>query len=271
MPPPGQSHFRVIQRMNDDIKDPDRAHIGSPQYNLAASRSVERGYFQGRQVSKPGPSDLAATHVAPDAGIKHTLGRAARQLYSVDPVEYQIGLDTINLLVRNVQARNAVLCIQPNLFVTTKGVGKRRTGNTTHRHASDSSKKIKHAHKAFLTKVEADSRPDEIEAALQRLHDALSLAPGNLPDYGRHREFNQPVSDRYHLNATRSGHLTPISNLAADMGLDNTGVAVSRRGHYLITRQGGFFPIARLDPDTYGRLDQVGFSPTPIRSPRAND
>jgi hypothetical protein len=260
---------RVIQRMeiDDDISDPDRAPIGSRGYNLAASRSVEFGYFSGGQVSKPGRADLAATHVAPDAGIKHTLGNAARNLYSDDEATRNRGADTIDRLVRNVQARNAVICFQPDFAVTAKGIGKPRKGNTAHQHALESSEEINQAHKDFYEKYWTDAHQYIMDQALQALHDALSVAPGNLPDYGLHQKFNQPVSDRYHLNIDGNGTLTPISDIAVDMGLENTGVAVSRHGNNLITRQGGFFPVANLDPASNRKMSAVGYSRTGIDSP----
>jgi hypothetical protein len=269
-PPP--VHGRAIQRMewDDGISTPDRAIIPTAGYNFAASRSVEMGYFPGSQVSRPGPSDLAATHVAPDAGIKHTLTNACRKLLNEhsDPDLIQEGIATINRLVENTKIRNAIILARDNFPVVSKGIGKPRKGKTAHSHAEESNEDIDRAYSALESALNTG---EDLDQALQNLHDAISVAPGNLPDYGLHRMFNQPVSDRYHLNVDGSGRLTPISDTAADMGLDDTGVAVSAHGNNLIVRQGGFFPIVNLDQATALKLAAVGYSRTGIASPPAID
>ena len=223
------------------------------------------GYFTGGQVSKPGPSDLAATHVAPDAGIKHTLANACRELLNEhsDPYLIQKGIATINRLVENTKIRNEFVLAADDFPVVSKGIGKPRKGKTAHSHAEESNEEIDRAHEAL---DEAFSKGD-LNRALQNLHDALSTAPGNLPDYGLHRMFNQPVSDRYHLNVSKSGSLTPISESAVDMGLDDTRIAVSTHGNYLIIRQGGFFPVSGLSDSAKLKLANVGPGRTGIDSP----
>lgn len=251
---------------DDGVNTPDRATIPTGGYNFAASRSVEMGYFTGSQVSKPGPSDLAATHVAPDAGIKHTLANACREIlneYS-DSDLIEKGTATINRLVANTKIRNAFILAADDFPVVSKGIGKPRKGKTTHNHANESNEEIDRAHEAL---GEALSGTGDLNQALQNLHDALSTAPGNLPDYGLHRMFNQPVSDRYHLNVSNSGSLTPISESAVDMGLDDTRIALSTHGNNLITRQGGFFPVSGLSQSAKLKLASVGTSRTGIDSP----
>lgn len=254
----------------DGVRTPDRATIPTGGYNFAASRSVGMGYFTGGQVSKPGPSDLAATHVAPDAGLKHTLANACRQILNEhsDSGLIDKGIATINRLVENTKIRNAFVLAADDFPVVSKGIGKPRKGKTAHSHATESDGEIDRAHGAL---DEALSGQGDIDEALQNLHNALSTAPGNLPDYGLHRMFNQPVSDRYHLNVSKSGSLTPISGSAVDMGLDNTGIAVSTHGNYLITRQGGFFPVSSLSQSAKLKLAGVGPSRTGIDSPPSND
>lgn len=262
----------VIQRMDwdDGVSTPDRAIIPTGGYNFAASRSVEMGYFTGGQVSKPGPSDLAATHVAPDAGIKHTLANACREVRNEhsDPHLIEKGHATISRLVENTKIRNEFVLAADDFPVVSKGIGKARKGNTAHSRARESNEEINRAHEALDTAL---SGTGDLDQALQNLHDELSTAPGNLPDYGLHRMFNQPVSDRYHLNVSGSGSLTPISGIAVDMGLDGTRIAVSTHGNYLITRQGGFFPVSGLSQSARLKLAGVGAGHTGIDSPPATD
>lgn len=272
-PPPPQCGRGAIQRMMDEDDDygvstPTRAKIPTAAYNFAASYSVEMGYFSGSQVSKPGGSDLAATHVAPDAGIKHTLANACREIASGQQPVFQKGRKTIDRLVENTKLRNEIILANDDHDVVSKGVGKVRKGKTAHSHAKESNQEIDNAYELLCAALNGER---DIDPALQKLHEALSTAPGNLPDYGLHSMFNQPVSDRYHLNATDSGSLTPISDLAADMGLDDTGIAVSAHGKYLITRQGGFFPVEDLSAGTKTKLKKVGASRTGIESPPADD
>lgn len=273
------TRYGVVQRMEDttmgdewtinDLGNPERATIGTAAYNFSASRSVEMGYFVGSQVSKPSQSDLAATHVAPDAGIKRTLGNAARKVLSTNGYNKEAH-DTFQRLAFNTKFRNDMVLLQDDFDVVAKGVGKRRKGHTAHQHATESNQEIDKTHEKFLEAL-GTGDPWLIDPALQAFHDALSTAPGNLPDYGLHRMFNQPVSDRYHLNATGSGSLTPISDVAVEMGLEGTGVAVSKHGHYLITRQGGYFPIADLDPAAHSKMSKVGYDRTGIASPPTTD
>jgi hypothetical protein len=250
------------------VSTPTRAVIPTAAYNFAASYSVENGYFSGSQVSKPGASDLAATHVAPDAGIKHTLTNACREIASGHLFYIDKGWKTIDRLVENTKLRNEIILANDDHAVVSKGIGKPRKGKTAHSHARESNEEID---QAYGTLGEALIGQGDIDQALQGLHNALSTAPGNLPDYGLHSMFNQPVSDRYHFNATSSGALTPISDAAADMGLDDIGVAVSAHGNNLITRQGGFFPIKDLNSGAKTKLTKVGASRTGIESPPTFD
>lgn len=269
----------VIQRMQvedeieydmDYVETPDRADIPTSGYNFAASRSVEMSYFTGKQVSKPGVSDLAATHVAPDAGIKHTLARACNLIASgKDPAE---GFRIIDRLITNTKIRNGIILANDDFPVVSKGIGKPRKGKTAHAHAAESDKEIDKAAEALYAEYGTDD-PNwaVVDELAQELHNELSTAPGNLPDYGLHRMFNQPVSDRYHLNVSGSGSFTPFSDSAADMGLDGIGIAVSKHGNNIITRQGGFFPVSKLSASATQKLVKVGASRTGIDSPPATD
>lgn len=257
--------------MDYEFETPERADIPTSAYNFAATRSVAVGYFSGSQVSKPGASDLAATHVAPDAGIKHTLTTACQQIFNPtsDSSLIEKGIATIERLVVNTKIRNGFILANPDFQVVSKGIGKPRKGITAHSHAAESDQEIEDA---FNKLHEAIAQGEAyVSGPLQELHNALSTAPGNLPDYGLHRMFNQPVSDRYHLNVSGSGSFTPFSDTAADMGLDDTGIAVSAHGNYIITRQGGFFPVKKLSPGASQKLHTVGASRTGIASPPATD
>lgn len=259
----------VVQRMFngddewDDLETPTRAPIGSAQYNFAASRSVQKGYQTGKVVSTPGKSDLAATHVVPDAVIKRTIHDATKTiLTSDDPIA---AIDTVIGLVDNTIERNEIIQKESNFKVLPKGTGKRsRTDSSGH--AKKSIQQINEAFEEYSAALETTDA-EVINEAMQNLHNELSLAPGNLPEYGNHSQVNQPVSDRYHVNVLSTGRLSPISESALRLGGAQTGVAMTKHGNHVVTRQGKPFPVKSLDPVALAAIKTVGFDLTNIPSP----
>lgn len=261
---------RAIQRASSstswDLRTPDRANIDTMAYNLAGSRSVHGGTFTAPQIRAPGKADLAATHVVPDAGIKHTITYSTNHVMGAeDPLPH---LERMEKLVENAKAQNSVLLGQPDVVVRSKGSGRQSRKQTVHSRARSSSISIDQAYEEWHEAIAMEDE-EKIEDAMQELHQQISTAPGNLPDYGLHSGFNQPVSDRRHLNVDASGRMTPISQQAAQSPVLNTPIAVSQHGNYLITRPGGFFPIAKLDPVAFQVMSAIGFDQTNIPSPRS--
>jgi hypothetical protein len=261
----GFRHGSVVQRMDaEDPDDPDfirlgREEIPSVAYLFAAQNSVRLGHFKQSEVGSPKVNDLAATHIGPDAGYRHFIEKHATRAFWAGQSE---SFDVLDKLVEHAKGRNEEMRL-PVPFRLMPNAKRKSKNNIDSNQAIDRSNAEIDA--AYGDLSMSDSWEGLTDAA-QRLHNAISFSPGNLPDYGPHTTVNVPVSDRIHPNFDdASGRLTPKSR--ETLGFDfESAVAVSAGGNNVLGRR-GFKPIKDLHADDLALIKGIGVSTTGLRTP----
>ncbi|MDD4094562.1 MAG: hypothetical protein PHF94_08100 [Methanothrix sp.] len=103
-----------------------------------------------------------------------------------------------------------------------------------------------------------------LEASKTKFLALINQIPGNVPDIGPHKRFNNPVRERAHLHA-ESGSLTPASLATASMtpGRLSKGIATTSDKEHLVTTDGTIVPISSLPPDQQQKIKSHSRSSVP--------